>query len=336
MTAMVERLAQVVLANGEKVEAGVVTGPDAEWAERMERLLGHKGEPWNWQNHQVLWADVGIGIRFYVLHRGGMPFANMMVAELSGVGILAHVWTLPQDRDKGACSQLLRLLLEDFRSRNGKALFLFTRFGSVAYRIYERSGFRSVEPGSGFMDWCATSREEFETAYFKKGKTAIEPLGWTHWPSSPALFMGGFPGVVRCAPLRLIGRRSTQAPFLHLLWDQARLPGARPQARVLRNEATTAAVGFAVWAWHPLWEDTCVVDVYCHPDYWDEAGDLLASLPLPEADRTVAYGEVDFGEKAGVLLAQGFRQTAVLKGRVPSTCDRRSFLDVAVFEKASA
>ena len=107
---MYEGLGHVVLATGEQVEVGVVIGPDAEWTERLERLLGHKGEPWNWQNRQVLTTDVGIGSRFYVLHRGGMPFANIMIAELSGVGILAHVWTKPEDREKGACSNLMRVV----------------------------------------------------------------------------------------------------------------------------------------------------------------------------------------------------------------------------------
>ena len=53
---MYEGLGHVVLATGEQVEVGVVIGPDAEWAERLERFLGHKGEPWNWQNRQVLRA----------------------------------------------------------------------------------------------------------------------------------------------------------------------------------------------------------------------------------------------------------------------------------------
>ena len=130
---MYEALGHVILATGEQVEVGVVVGPDPRWAERLEKLLCHKGEPWNWQNSRVLRTDTGIGSRFYVLHRGGIPFANAMIAELSGVGILAHVWTRPEDRQRGACSALMRALMEDFRSRHGRALFLFTRFGSVAH-----------------------------------------------------------------------------------------------------------------------------------------------------------------------------------------------------------
>ena len=137
-------LGHVALTGGEQVEAGVVDGPDTRWAQRLEELLCHKGELWNWQNSRVLRTSTGIASRFYVLHRRGIPFANAMTAELSGVGILAHVWTRPEDRRKRACSELMRVLMEDVGARQGKALFLFTQSGSVAYRLYSRFGFRSV------------------------------------------------------------------------------------------------------------------------------------------------------------------------------------------------
>ncbi|MBT4159992.1 MAG: hypothetical protein HOE54_01710 [Gammaproteobacteria bacterium] len=330
---MYEGLGHVVLAGGEQAEVGVVVGPDTRWAERLKKLLCHKGEPWNWQNSRVLRTNTGIGSRFYVLHRGGIPFANTMIAELSGVGILAHVWTRPEDREKRACSELMRVLMEDFRFRQGKALFLFTQFGSVAYRIYEKFGFRSVESQSGFMDWYATSKDEFEAPYFEEGATEIQPLGWTHWPSSPALFMGDFPGAVRCAPLKLIGRQSTQTPFLSLLRDEERRKTTDSRTLVLQSEETTAVVGFTAWDWHPRRKDTCLVDVYCHPNYWDQARNLLLSLPLPRAKRYVAYSDIDCEHKAKVLLEAGFSQTTLPKRRLPSTLAKKSLLDVSLFEK---
>jgi hypothetical protein len=325
------------LGTGEHVESGVVIGPDAEWAERLEELLWHKGDPWNWQNQKALRKELGIGVRFYILHRGGKPFANIMLAERCEVGLLGHVWTRPEDRRKGACSKLMGVQMEDFRSRQGKALFLETEFDSGAYRIYERFGFRSVEPKSGYMDWYAKSRERFEAAYFKRGETEIQVLGWRHWPSSAALFMGDFPCILRCAPLKLIGRRLTETPFLPLLRDGERRQeaGLKSRAVALYNQATTAVVGFAAWDWHPLWEDTCLVDVFCHPDYWDEAGNLFKNLSLPDGARYIAYSDIDCNHKARVLLEAGFERTAVLKKRVPGTMAKTSFLDVELFEKTS-
>jgi hypothetical protein len=328
-------LGHVTLKTGERVQVGVVIGPDAEWAERLEKLLGHKGDPWDWQNSQALRSNLGIDVCFYVLHRQGVPFANILTAELAGVGHLGHVWTEPQDRQKGASSSLMEIQMRDFRSRRGKALFLGTGFDTVPYHMYRKFGFNSVEPESGYMAWYAASKDEFEHDYFARAGTEIQPPHWVHWPSSAALFLGDFPCAVRCAPLRLIGRQSTEGPFLPLLRDAQRRQAVdeKPRAMVLCNAQTNAVVGFTAWGRHPLWEDICLVDVYCHPSYWDSAGELLSSLPLPGAERCVAYSEAGCRHKTAVLLDHGFKQSATLKGRVPATRAKTSFLDLALFER---
>jgi hypothetical protein len=303
----------------------------------LEKLLHHKGGHWNWQNSLALRSNLGIEPRFYVLHRAGTPFANILTSELGGVGMLGHVWTNPEDRQKGACSSLMELQMEDFRSRQGSALFLGTGFDSPPYHIYRRFGFRSVEPKSGYMEWYATSKEEFESAYYARGETEIRPIAWTHWPSSSALFVGDSPCVVRCAPLRLIGRRITEGPLLPLLRgeEKRRSAGENPRAAVLCNKPTTAVVGLAVWAWHPLWRDVCLAGVFCHPDFWDESVDLFRALDLPQAERYIAYSDVNCAHKSQLLSDEGFEHTVTLKRRVPSARSKSSFLDVAVFERVA-
>ncbi len=332
---MYEKLEDVALKTGEKVEAGMVLAPDLQWAERLVKLLYHKGDPANWQNSEVLKSDVGIEVYFYVLHRDGSPFSNILTAEFSGVGILGHVWTNPEDRRKGACSSLMKIQMEHFRSRGGKALFLGTGFDTHPYYIYEGFGFRGIEDKSGYMDYYSTSKKEFEADYFAKEETDIQTLGWTHWPSSPALFLGDFPGIVRCAPMRLIGRASTENPFLPAIRDGIKREeeGEKPNAMVLRNRRTTAVVGFTMWRWHPIWPDTCLLDIYCHPAYWDKAGDLLASLSLPDADRYIAYGDASCEQKYGVLSDAGFRQTARFVDRVPGDKAKTFFVGVTLFER---
>ena len=78
-----------------------------------------------------------------------------------------------------------------------------------------------------------------------------------------------------------------------------------------------------------------MADIFCHPDYWDEAGNLFRSLSLPEAARYVAYADLACKQKIRVLLDVGFKQTSVLKKRVPGRLAKQSYLDVGVFEKAS-
>lgn len=333
---MYEHLDDIVLKSGERVEMGVIVAPDHDWAERLEKLLGHKGELWNWQNTEVLRSNTGIEVYFYVLHRGGKPFSNIMTAELAGVGILGHVWTNPEDRRKGAISQLMERQMKHFRERGGKALYLGTGFDTPPYHIYRKNGFEGIEDKSGRMEYYATSKQQFEAIYFSNGATEIQGVDWLHWPSSPALFLGDFPGVIRCAPLRLVGRNSTEGALLPLIRDgkKWRREGKKPHTQVLRNKQSTAVVGLATWDWDPLWPDTCLVDVYCHPNYWEKAGNLLAALPLPDADRYLAYGDSGCRAKHNVLEAAGFRQTATFVKRIAVDKGKTDFANVLVWEKS--
>jgi hypothetical protein len=187
------------------------------------------------------------------------------------------------------------------------------------------------------MEWYAESKADFEASYFAPGETVIEPLAWVHWPSSAALFLGDFPCVVRCAPARLIERGLPEGPLLPLLRgeERGRAEGKHPRAMVLRNAQTSAVVGLTAWGWHPLWFDTCVLDIFCHPNYWDQARDLLGALTLPEAGRIIAYSDASCTFKSEILVDQGFNKTATLKDWVPASAARSTYLDVAVFEKAS-
>ena len=332
---MYESLGQIELKTGEQVELGLVRCPDLEWAEPVEKLLEHKRGVWNWQNTQVLRQETGIEVYFYLLHRQGVPFANIMTAELEGVGHLGHVFTRPEDRRKGAVSQLMTAQMAHFRARQGRALFLGTGYDSPAYHIYRAQGFESIEPRSGYMAYFASSPDAFEADYFAGGAIAIQEVSWKHWPASAPLFTGDFPGVVRCAPLRLFGRNSTEGPFLDLIHDEGerRENDQAPRVRVLVQQRSRAVVGLAMWDWDPLWPETCLVDVYCHPHYWGEAPALLESLALPEAERFLAYADTTGPEKQQNLKAAGYRQTGQYPGRVAVDHDRTQFADVTVWER---
>lgn len=178
---MLESKSHITLLTGEKVEVAVINCPDLIWAERIEKLLIHKGEPWNWQNSQFLRADVGFETRFYILHRDGVPFANTLLSDGGGVGIVNHVWTVPEDRQKGASSGLMRLVMEDFKRRKGDMLVLQAGYGEVAYSMYKKFGFESLEPQSGYMDWYANDKTQFLQNYFALSETQLQPLQWKHW-----------------------------------------------------------------------------------------------------------------------------------------------------------
>jgi len=332
---MYESLGHIQLKTGERVEMGLVRGPDLGWAERVEKLLGHKGEIWNWQNAGVLRQETGVEARFYLLHRQGQPFANIATFTHRGVGHFGHVWTNPEDRRQGAASQLMGAQMAHFRQEGGRALFLGTGFDSAPYHIYRSHGFVGLEEKSGNMEYYAGEKAQFEAEYFARGPVEIQDVSWIHWPSSAALFLGDFPGAVRCAPLRLFSRASTEGPFLPLVRgeEQRGEKGEKPRARVLFQTTSQAVVGLSIWDWDPLWPATCLVDVYCHPDFWEEGRALLADLALPQAERYVAYSDPGCLEKGEVLRAAGFRPAGRHPRRVALDRARTRLADVSVWER---
>ncbi|MCE7989599.1 MAG: hypothetical protein DYG89_51275 [Caldilinea sp. CFX5] len=315
---MYQKLDTVTLKSGEPVEAGVVKGPDPAWTERLIKLLWHKGDPWNWQNARLLEADQGLDAYFYVLHRDGQPLANIMTVENAGVGHFGHVWTEPADRQKGASSLLMALQMAHFTARGGQALFLGTGYDSVAYHMYRRFGFQSIEPQSGYMAYYRTSQADFEARYFAQPAAAddlvIQPLAWPHWPASAALFLGDFPGVMRCVRGEIVGRESSEGGLLPLLLEaeQRQQEGKAPRSFVLYHRATNAVLGFATGDWHPHWPGNYLLDLYCHPAYWEQAPALLNALPLPSALRTIIYADSSDQAKQNVLMALGFQLVATL------------------------
>ena len=332
---MYRELGDIKLKSGETVQSGLVTAPDREWEARIVKLLSHKGEPWNWQNAQVLREDTGVEARFYVAHRDGRPLANVMTVQVAGAGCLGHVFTVPEDRRKGAITHIMARQMDDFRARGGEALFLGTGFDSAAYHIYRRFGFRGVEAGSGDMEYYATSRKDFEATYFAPGEAEILPADWRYWPASGALFLGDFPGRVRCAPLKLFGRALTEGSMLSVIRREGerREGGEPPRVLALQSRASTAVVGLAAWAEHPLWPHTCLLDVYCHPNWWHLAAELIGSLSLPDADRCVAYGDPTCPAKIDALAAVGFQQTGTIPNRLATDCAKTGFVDALALER---
>ena len=303
---MYEDLGQVQLKSKERVQVGVVSGPDLEWAERIEALLGHKGPVWQWQNSTAARQKIKAEVRYYLLHRDGVPFANMMTAEAGGVGHFGHVWTQPEDRRQGAASRLMAVQMDHFKQRGGRALYLGTGYDSAAYHIYRANGFVGIEPQSGYMEYYRTDKQSFETEYFSNGTPHLERVDWHHWPASAALFLGDYPGSVRCAPLGLWGRTSTEGPLLEVLQreGQRHEAGKAPQVQVLW--ANRAVVGLAAWEWDRLWPDCGLVDVYCHPKYWQYGPQLLEALALPPARAWAAYCDEGGPAKKEVLRQAGF------------------------------
>lgn len=244
---MVVSLTESKLKTGETVSTAVVHGPDLEWADRIAAMLAHKGDPWNWQNSELLREPVGVSARFYVLHRDGRPFSHIMLVAASGLAFLGHVWTEPADRGVGASAILMDLVLEQLRQKDFPDIILGTEPGSAAYHYYERRGFVPVAAGSGYMLLSDGSVSTFFQKWFGREPEKIELLNWSHWPASAPLCLGDFPDQVRLAATGLFGRASSERALLPMLRQQrqSQVSGG-PDCAVALVAANGAVWGFGV------------------------------------------------------------------------------------------
>jgi GNAT superfamily N-acetyltransferase len=122
-------------------------------ADRVDRLLGHKGEPWT--------SDIRMRLRgddldlFAVASHGNRPVANVWVGasnQCPELGVLGHVYTEPEHRRRGLAAALLRAAVTRFDELGGRWLQLHTG-NAAARRLYEAVGFRLILAGeSGEAD----------------------------------------------------------------------------------------------------------------------------------------------------------------------------------------
>jgi hypothetical protein len=299
------------------------------WATRLFEYLRLWGDPWVVQLKAMLFElDVGFSERFfYFCHSdsGVKPISQITVLVRNGVGILGNVWTSPQHRRQGLVNRLMAAVKQDFKKKNWKALYLGTGYDNLAYNIYLKQGFNPVEPLSGYMEyygeeglhdrvWCERKRDAFESEWFPEdgvGDVTIEHLSWKHYPVLPPLFLSGnIPGIVRASPLNLIGRISSELPFINLIDQEMRRIRRQDlhQVQILSHTRTGAVVGIAMWAWEPNYKDTILLDVFCHKDFWMWGKALLAGLPLPrsKAQKFVVLGDMLCTEKIALFESQGF------------------------------
>ncbi len=308
---MMERTETATIKTGEAVDFSILRAPDAEWSPVVMDLVGHKGELWNWQNEMCLTQDLGIDVYYYFLHRQGRGFSNVMTAEYKGVGSFGHVYTVPEDRRKGACAAIMERQMAHFRERGGRLLTLATGFETPPYQIYKKFGFVGVEDQNGHMWYAREPLDAVLDAYFEPCDAVIEPVGWKHWPMAPVLFLSDVPGVVRMAPERVFGRVTTEGPLIHVIRDRFK-PNGPIRGQALVNPATGAVLGVAAWNWDKLWTGTLVLDVFCHPRFWHRAPDLLNALALAEDERHLAYVDAHCPAKREALEAVGFRAVTTL------------------------
>ena len=300
---MYTQLGEVTLRTNERMEVGMITAPDAPHAEEVKQFLGHKPGSYKWHIERCVTEGLdALETRFYVGKLEGRVITNIMTVEYEGIGILGHVFTIPNQRRKGACKGVMGYQMEDFRQRTGRALYLGTGYNSHPYYIYASFGFESVFPESGFMKYHVNS--DFEERYFAPAPVELKSVEWQDWPKVTAL--SGIVGwdTLRSLTWNVYGPTNLEGGFLdfkHTLetedvYDDAKLL-ATPEG---------AIVGWGTVIRDSRWQPaTAVLDVFFHPNFADAVPRLLSGLTLPES-KVQCYIGSDAERKAAVLEDAGF------------------------------
>ena len=166
-------IADKILRTGESLEIGVVLAPDDHHAPLVRPILAHKSSNEQWHLDMVFAGRVGpLETRFYLGRLNDRSVCNIMVSEHDGIGILSHVYTVPEHRRKGIARLVMTEQMADFKARSGRYLTLSTGFDTHPYYLYQGFGFRSVVPESGHMKYMGNA--DLRGGAFPVGTTGQE------------------------------------------------------------------------------------------------------------------------------------------------------------------
>ncbi len=323
---MYSRMTDETLKSGERMEVGVVLGPDKNHSEKIKPFLSHKPEVWGWHIEKSLKEGLdGLETRYYIGMLDGNVISNITTLESHRTGILAHVFTNPDQRRKGACDHLMRHLMADFRTRGGCQLVLGTGFDSPPYWIYHKHGFRSLYPGTGEMRYAAEA--DFDLRHFAGERSRVIELSWKDWPRLNALCASPGQDIVRGVSWGIIGQINFEGGFLDM--KRALETDGRIQARLLESE-NGSVVGFASVAPDRRWgSDAFILDCFSHSNYIGELNRLLEAIQLPSG-KIQAYADADGKDKIQALQEAGFGLEATLERQLAWRGER---LDVVLMSR---
>jgi len=321
-------LAETRLPDGTPLRIHQVEPPDERWEPAVRALLSHKPRPYDWHIDQCFKDRCpGLETRFTLGVVDQTAVANVMTVERRGVGILGHVYTHPDHRQRGIARQLVARHVQDFRNRGGRTLVLGTRYGGHAWKLYGSVGFVDV-PGApeGTMRWDSPDGERYEPA-FDTGLSVAVPADWRHWPSIALLGTVPTEWSLRSVTLGLRG-----SGLLENAWCawMARSHRRHPlaQALVIENPAGWATA-LATRLPDPRWmDDIHLLDVFAYPDVPETA---LADLVRPMLEpglRIQAVLDPTDERKISLLTTLGFAYEATLPRQLRH---RGTFRDLLVF-----
>ena len=311
----------IPLKDGREAALFIVTSPSPDEFQKIRRLLHHKPSPY--LNHIVDFNGnnsdgviQGLEWRFYLARVGDAYVGNICTWERDGIGILGHVFTLPEWRGLGIANALLHLQDADFKRRKGSIMELNTGYQSMPYRMYEKRGYEGVPGAPGSM--VKLSGEETWQSLYSPGESNLADFQWRHWPSANLLFLTENPSFVRAAGIGVYGPSPLEGPVIHCrerIWNEEEEPSWRVKVLESSKGMVTAWVSLQ---WDLNWSRhhrRLVFDLFFHPHFAETVMAELHDLEIPEG--TISYSTP--GDPKNPILKQlGFRRLGKITGFFPN------------------
>jgi GNAT superfamily N-acetyltransferase len=305
---MEHEINRIQLSTGEWLDMAIVAGPESgRIAEITTFHDGHDG--WVWSIDSVLRGKLpGVEGRFYTGRIDGHLVGDVAIYEHAGLGLFGMVSTEPRHRRKGISSALCEMAVNDFRHRGGVYMTLVAEYGSSAFRIYQRLGFREIAVEDGCMIWEAEAGAFTEC--FRPQVVHPQALAWRHWAGLCGFAMTSAAGTELRAWHRMLPL-GPEFPFeSYFLVAMQQLLRGELRAWVLEGDRSQP-LGFAFLSQRWPQAEEWTLDLWVYPGYWEQAGALLEALgPLPKSTRIYTDNQP---ERQALLQAAGFWEWARLE-----------------------
>jgi GNAT superfamily N-acetyltransferase len=318
-------VAELKLRSREEARIWRITAPEPAWADRILPFLAHKGADWHWPMRDALASGLPpLTMNFHECTIGDEVVGNITTVEALDrpLGLLQHVFTPPQHRQKGIADALMHALTDDFRARGGRSMYLGTG-NPVAIRLYERYGFSGVQ-GTGLMRWLPDP--DFLASYFSPGPVVVRPTDWGDWPLLEALYALEDGWTLRGLHDGLYGFHNYEHPYIRLRLDMR--DGVVDQCLVLAK-ADGAIVGHAfTWVQREYPGGPAMLDFFLHPNFYDHAGLLLSSLDLAPGRKVQVAADNEARERQRILDRFDMWREATLRNQF---CHAGRWFDVHLY-----
>ena len=306
---MWKRLGETVLTTGDMMEIFMVRPPDERFERGIRSFLSLYKRIWAWHLDLSLEGELDkLDTRYYLGFLNCKLISNVSTWEYGPLGIIGHLFTAENHRNKGACTTLMKTVVSDFLNRGGKTLI--GGFKPASHALVEKLGFQSIMNHSEVMRH--DSMLNFEERYFQTGKTFCRDSMWKDWPGISFLFTVKLGWNLRSAKHKILGPYDYEDHFLEDMWQRTRDSCA---SKVLTTEKEHI-LGYATLTFtHRSKSDVWLLDFFVHPVATSHVDTLLSAFDWPRG-KIECYVEADCAEKRRALWAQNFEEKAVFRKQV--------------------